>query len=127
MSSNTYGLNDEEYLELFRKQSQFLFRTMREMMIGAAEEKVHLDGWPHDVIWKMYESIKYDATEEARVIQKKKDPETYKEFSYETLLLPSHEEINGEIKSVSAKVDALVDYLAEVLKQPKDNLTKPVD
>ena len=129
MSINTYGLNSEQYLELFRKQSQFLFRTMREMMIGATEEKVHLDSWPHETIWKMYESIKYDTTEEARVLQKKQDPEGYKEYAYEPFLSPSHSELSEEIKIIGAKLDALTDscYLAELLNKDKDNLTDKVD
>ncbi len=127
MSINTYGMNDEQYLELFRKQSQFFFCTMREMIIGGIEEKVDLNNWPHEVIWKMYESIQYDVTEEARMIQKKEDPEGYKENVYEPLLMPSHVELSEEIAVVSIKLDALTDYLAELLNKSKDNLTDKVD
>lgn len=127
MSINTYGMDDEQYLQLFRKQSQFFFRTMREMIIGGIEEKVNLKDWPYEVIWKMYESVQYDVTEEVRMIQKKEDPEGYKENAYEPLLMPSHVELSEEIAVVSIKLDALTDYLAELLSKSKDDLTDKVD
>lgn len=127
MSINTYGMDDEQYLQLFRKQSQFFFRTMREMIIGGIEEKVNLKDWPYEVIWKMYESVQYDVTEEARSIQKKQDPEGYKEHEYEPLLMPSHMELSQEIGAVNIKLDALIDYLSELLNKSKDDLTDKVD
>jgi len=120
-------MNEEQYLQLFRKQSQFFFRTMREMIIGGIEEKVDLNNWPHEVIWKIYESIQYDVTEEARMIQKKQNPEEYKEYTYEPLLMPSHVELSEEIGVLSVKLDVLADCIAALLHQPKDNLTDKVD
>jgi hypothetical protein len=83
MSIDTYGLcaviDEDRYLEIFEDKARFLFITMRALVSVARENDVDLNGWPHDVIWKMYESITYDANieavDEARILQKTENPE----------------------------------------------------
>jgi len=75
MSIDTYGLDEDRYLKIFEDKARFLFVTMRSLVSVARENDVDLNGWPHDVIWKMYESITYDANDEARILQKTENPE----------------------------------------------------
>jgi hypothetical protein len=75
MSIDTYGLDEDRYLEIFEDKARFLFKTMRALVSVARENDVDLNSWPHDVIWRMYESVTYDANDEARILQKTENPE----------------------------------------------------
>jgi hypothetical protein len=86
MSIDTYGLDEDRYLEIFEEKSELLFITMRALIRVALENNVDLNGWPHDVIWRMYESVTYDANDEARILQKTQDPEKIAERAYD----PNH-------------------------------------
>jgi hypothetical protein len=101
MTVDTYGLKEEKYLEIFKDKSRLMYRTMREMVRMAKEENVDLNNWPHDVIWRMYESISYDANEEARVIQKEKNP-LDKAFEYD--FTPSRLDLMTELKAIKELV-----------------------
>ena len=122
MSIDTYGLDEDRYLEIFEEKSTFLFKTMRALIRASMDQNVDLNGWPHDVIWRMYESVTYDANDDARVIQKTEAPEKIQERSYDTLPIYSREDLMNEIKSVDAKVEALADYLAELVKVTTNGL-----
>ena len=116
MSIDTYGLDEDRYLEIFEDKARFLFTTMRALIRAAQEQNVDLNGWPHDVIWKMYESVTYDASDDARVIQKTEAPEKIAERSYDPITMFTRQDLMDEIKSVDAKVEALTDYLTELVK-----------
>lgn len=105
MTLDTYGMPEEQFLELFQERAQFHLRAMRMLIVASLEEKVDITGWPHDVIWKMFEAIAYDASDEARVMQKKVDPETVKERSYDPVFYPSNNEILDELKRIKALID----------------------
>ena len=122
MSLDTYGLDEDRYLEIFEDKATFLFKTMRALIRVSLEENVDLNGWPHDVIWKMYETVAYDANDEARIIQKTEAPEKIVERSYDSLTLYSRQDLMDEIKSVDAKVEGLADYLAELVKVTTNGL-----
>ena len=122
MSLDTYGLDEDRYLEIFEDKATFLFKTMRALIRVSLEENVDLNGWPHDVIWKMYETVAYDANDEARIIQKTEAPEKIVERSYDPLTLYSRQDLMDEIKSVDAKVEGLADYLAELVKVTTNGL-----
>lgn len=115
MTLDTYGLPEEQILELFQEHAQFHFRTMRAMIVASFEENVDINNWPHDVVWKMYESISYDVSDEARLIQKENNPDQIKVRSWDSG--PSRDELMEELKAVNAKVEALVDYLAEYFSE----------
>ncbi len=122
MSLDTYGLDEDRYLEIFEDKATFLFKTMRTLIRASLEENVDLNGWPHDVIWKMYETVAYDANDEARIIQKTEAPEKIVERSYDSLTLFSRQDLMDEIKSVDVKVEGLADYLAELVKVTTNGL-----
>ena len=74
MSIDTYGLDEDRYIEIFEDKARFLFRTMHALIRVSLEQNVNLDGWPHDIIWRMYESVTYNTNDAARVIQKTEAP-----------------------------------------------------
>ena len=100
MSLDTYGLDEDRYLEIFEDKATFLFKTMRALIRASLEENVDLNGWPHDVIWRMYETVAYEATNEARVIQQTEAPEKIVERSYDPLTLFSRQDLLDEIQSI---------------------------
>jgi hypothetical protein len=122
MSVDTYGLDEDRYLEIFEDKATLLFKTMRALIRVSLEQNVNLDGWPHDVIWKMYESVTYDASDDARVIQKTEAPEKIQERSYDTVTMYSRQDLMDTIQSVDAKVEGLADYLAELVKVTTNGL-----
>jgi hypothetical protein len=122
MSVDTYGLDEDRYLEIFEDKATFLFKTMRALIRVSLEENVNLDGWPHDIIWKMYESVTYDTNDAARVIQKTEAPEKIEERSYDLIPMYTSQDLMDEIKSVDAKVEGLADYLAELVKVTTNGL-----
>jgi hypothetical protein len=100
MSIDTYGLDEERYLEIFKDKATFLFKTMRALIRVSLEQNVDLNGWPHEVVWRMYESVTDDVNEEARIIQKTENPEKIKERSYDPITVFTKEDLMNEIKSV---------------------------
>jgi hypothetical protein len=100
MTVDTYGLAEDRYIEIFEEQARLAFRTMSAMIRVSVEEKVDLNGWPHDVIWRMYESITYDANDAARVVQKKESPDEILARSYDYDLGPSRQNLLDEIQAV---------------------------
>ena len=122
MSVDTYGLDEDRYLEIFEDKATLLFKTMRALIRVSLEENVNLDGWPHDIIWKMYESVTYDANDAARVIQKTEAPEKIEERSYDLIPMYTSQDLMDEITSVDAKVEGLADYLAELVKVTTNGL-----
>jgi len=100
MSIDTYGLDEDRYLEIFEEKSELLFKTMRALIRVSLEHNVDLNGWPHDVIWKMYESVAYDANDDARILQKTEDPEKIAERSYDGITVFTRQDLMDEIKSI---------------------------
>ena len=100
MSIDTYGLDEDRYLEIFEDKARFLFKTMRALVSVARENDVDLNGWPHDVIWKMYESVTYDANDEARILQKTENPEKIAERGYDPIAGFTRQDVMDELKSI---------------------------
>jgi len=100
MSIDTYGLDEDRYLQIFEDKARFLFKTMRALICVAQEHNVDLNGWPHDVIWRMYESVTYDTNDDARMIQKTENPEKIAERSYDGITVFTRQDLMDEIKSV---------------------------
>jgi hypothetical protein len=100
MSIDTYGLDEDRYLEIFEEKSELLFKTMRALIRVSLEHNVDLNGWPHDVIWRMYESVTYDANDEARILQKTQDPEKIAQRSYDGITVFTRQDLMDEIKSI---------------------------
>jgi hypothetical protein len=100
MSIDTYGLDEDRYLQIFEDKTRFFFKTMRAFICVAQEHNADLNRWPHDVIWRMYESVTYDANDDARMIQKTEGPEKIAERSYDGITVFTRQDLMDEIKSI---------------------------
>ena len=100
MSIDTYGLDEDRYIEIFEDKARFLFRTMHALIRVSLEQNVNLDGWPHDIIWRMYESVTYNTNDAARVIQKTEAPEKIEERSYDLTPMYTSQDLMNEMNLI---------------------------
>lgn len=124
MSIDTYGLPNEQYVKFFKDNVRFAARLYLDTCnilsaegVGNVDFKTALD---------MYQEAVYQTNDDCRRYQKVNNPEAIKDTDL-LGLYPSREELLAEIQSVNAKVEALTDYLAELVKTTTDGLTKLVD
>lgn len=125
MSIDTYGLPTEQYQEFFednvRFAAQLYLQTCNILTakgVGSVDFKTVLD---------MYQEAVYQTNDDCRRYQKANNPDALKQNDDMFSLSPTREELMAEIQSVNAKVEALTDYLAELVKTTTAGLTKLVD
>ena len=123
MSFDTYGLPEEKFLEYFSIQSRLILRSLKTLHAIAEEEDVKLGTFGSKFIWDILQEAAYGADDACRVQQKEADPDEIKRRSYDPLVTPTREEMMEEIQSLHAKVEALTDYLSNLVT----TLTKAVD
>ena len=123
MSFDTYGLPEEKFLEYFSSQSRLILRSLKALHVVAEEEGVSLNTLGSKFLWDVLQEAAYGADDACRVQQKEADPDEIKRRSYDPLITPTREEMMEEIQSLHAKVEALTDYLSNLIT----TLTKAVD
>ena len=113
MSIDTYGLSSEQYEEFFEDNVKFAVKLyvkacqiLKDNGAGAIDFKTTLD---------LYQEAIYGTNDDCRRYQKSNNPEALKDTDL-LGIYPSREELLAEIQSVNAKVEALTDYLAELVK-----------
>ena len=113
MSIDTYGLSSEQYEKFFEDNVEFAAKLyvkacqiLRDNGAGAIDFKTTLD---------LYQEAIYGTNDDCRRYQKSNNPEALKDTDL-LGIYPSREELLAEIQSVNAKVEALADYLAELVK-----------
>jgi hypothetical protein len=124
MSIDTYGLSSEQYEEFFEDNVEFAAKLyvkacqiLKNKGAGAIDFKTTLD---------LYQEAIYGTNEDCRRYQKINNPEAIKDNDIFGLS-PSREELMEEIKSVNAKVEALNDYVAELVAVTTKGLTGIAD
>ena len=124
MSIDTYGLSTEQYQEFFednvRFAAQLYLQTCNILTtkgVGSVDFKTVLD---------MYQEATYQTNDDCRRYQKVNNPEAIKDTDL-LGIYPSREELMEEIKSVSAKVEALTDYLSQLTMTMTSGLNSLVD
>ena len=110
---DTYGLSSEQYEEFFEDNIEFAAKLyvkacqiLKDNGAGAIDFKTTLD---------LYQEAIYGTNDDCRRYQKSNNPEALKDTDL-LGIYPSREELLAEIQSVNAKVEALADYLAELVK-----------
>jgi hypothetical protein len=110
---DTYGLSSEQYEEFFEDNVEFAAKLyvkacqiLKDNGAGAIDFKTTLD---------LYQEAIYGTNDDCRRYQKSNNPEALKDTDL-LGIYPSREELLAEIQSVNAKVEALADYLAELVK-----------
>jgi hypothetical protein len=114
MSIDTYGLTYEQYTEFFHKNvraSAKLYLDTCNIMaaegVGNADFKTVLD---------LHQEAVYTTNDDCRRYQRINNPEALKEATVEIFgITPTREELMAEVQSLSAKVDALTDYIANLV------------
>lgn len=102
-----YGITDEEYLEIFGKHAKKIIAALQKLEEVCYDSGFELRSFTDRFIWNLFQDITYDSDDEARLIQKKTDPDGYKEnWALESILSPSKEEIMDEIKAIRALLES---------------------
>ena len=121
---DTYGLSSEQYEEFFEDNVEFSAKLyvkacqiLKDKGAGAIDFKTTLD---------LYQEAIYGTNDDCRRYQKVNNPEAIKDNDIFGLS-PSREELMEEIKSVNAKVEALNDYVAELVAVTTKGLTGVAD
>jgi hypothetical protein len=124
MSIDTYGLSSEQYTQFFHKNVRFAAKLYLDTCniltgegVGNVDFKTVLD---------MYQEAVYASNEDCRRYQKSNNPEALKDNDIFGLT-PTREELMAEIQSVSAKVEALTDYVANLVTITSSGLNGIVD
>ena len=112
MSIDTYGLSSEQYTEFFHKNIRAAAKLYLDTCNILSSEGVgNVD---FKTVSEMYQEAVYTTNDDCRRYQKTNNPEAIKDNDIFGLS-PSREELMEEIKSVNAKVEALNDYVAELV------------
>lgn len=114
MSIDSYGLTNEQYAEFFHKNVRFAAKLYLDTCnilnaegVGNVDFKTVLD---------MYQEAVYTTNDDCRRYQKSNNPEALREATVEIFgITPTREELMAEVQSVNAKVEALTDYVANLV------------
>lgn len=112
MTLETYGLSEKEYLDILEKKSLFTLKAFSRFLKVSKDNSINLEHFTDKFIWDMFQEIIYSSDDEARIKQKEVAPEEVKRRQYDSVLIPSHEDLMGEVQSINAKVEALTDYIS---------------
>ncbi len=126
MSIDTYGLPTEQYVKFFKDNVRLAARLYLDTCnILSAEGVGNVD---FKTALEMFNDSVYATNDDCRRYQKANNPEALKQNDdIFAGLSTSREELMAEIQAVNTKVEALTDYLAELVKTTTDGLTKLVD
>jgi hypothetical protein len=121
MSIDNYGLGSEQYKEFFRKNVQLsaelyleTCKILNETGAGALDFKTILD---------LYQEAVYSTNDDCRRYQKNNNPDALKDNDLYVGLGPTREELLEEVQSVNSKVEALTDYISELVRLTSSGLT----
>ena len=124
MSIDTYGLPSEQYEEFFEDNIRFAAKLyLKACNILSIEGVGTID---FKTVSEMYQESVYATNDDCRRYQKSNNPEALKDNDIFGLT-PSREELMEEIQSVNAKVEALTDYIAELVKVTTKGFNDLVD
>lgn len=120
MSIDTYGLPAEQYAEFFQKNVRFAAKLYLDTCnILSAEGVGNVD---FKTVSEMYQEAVYATNDDCRRYQKANNPESIEKYDEIFSISPSREELMQQIQSVNAKVEALTDYIAELVKVTTNGL-----
>jgi hypothetical protein len=112
MSIDSYGLSSEQYTEFFHKNVRFAAKLYLDTCTILNEEGVgNID---FKTVLDMYQEAVYTANDDCRRYQKSNNPEALKDGDLYNIS-PTREEIMEEVQSVNAKVEALTDYIGNLV------------
>ena len=113
MSIDTYGLPSEQYEEFFEDNIRFAAKLYKRAHAILDEED--LGYLELKATHELFTDAVYATNDDCRKYQKANNPEAIKDTDLFGIY-PSREDMMEEIKAVSAKVEALTDYVTELVK-----------
>ena len=112
MSIDSYGLSSEQYTEFFHKNVRLAAKLYLDTCTILNEEGVgNID---FKTVLDMYQEAVYTSNDDCRRYQKSNNPEALKDGDLYNIS-PTREEIMEEVQSVNAKIDALTDYIGNLV------------
>jgi len=124
MSIDTYGLSSEQYTEFFHKNIRAAAKLYLDTCNILSSEGVgNVD---FKTVSEMYQEAVYTTNDDCRRYQKSNNPEALKDTD-PLGIYPSREELLAEIQAVNTKVEALNDYVAELVAVTTKGLTGIAD
>jgi hypothetical protein len=113
MSIDTYGLPSEQYEEFFEDNVRFAAQLyLKTCNIISAEGAGSVD---FKTVLDMYQEAVYATNDDCRKYQKTNNPEVIKNTDVFGVY-PSREDMMEEIKASGTQVEALTDYVTELVK-----------
>ena len=113
MSIDTYGLPSEQYEEFFEDNVRFAAQLyLKTCNIISAEGAGSVD---FKTVLDMYQEAVYATNDDCRKYQKTNNPEAIKNTDVFGVY-PSREDMMEEIKAIGTQVEALTDYVTELVK-----------
>lgn len=126
MSIDFYGLSTEQYEKFFEDNVRFnakLYLLTCNILSGEGINNVDFK-----TILDIYQEAVYTTNDDCRRYQRTNNPDALKEATVEIFgITPTREELMAEVQLLSAKVDALADYLGKLVETTTQGLTKLVD
>jgi len=113
MSIDTYGLPSEQYEEFFEDNIRFAAKLYKRAHAILDEED--LGYLELKATHELFTDAVYATNDDCRKYQKANNPEAIKDTDLFGIY-PSREDMMEEIKAVSAKVEALTEYVTELVK-----------
>ena len=112
MSIDTYGLSSEQYTKFFHKNIRAAAKLYLDTCNILSSEGVgNVD---FKTVSEMYQEAVYTTNDDCRRYQKSNNPEALKDTDL-LGIYPSREELLAEIQAVNIKVEAVNDYVAELV------------
>lgn len=127
MAFDSYGLSPDEFKKIVLKETEALTELFLAIQLRAETKGLKFDRYTDKLLWDFFQEVGYRAEDVARIHQKKNDPEAIKEHSYDYGVIPTREEMMGEIKSLHAKIESLTDYVGNLATVVSAGLTNLVD
>lgn len=113
MSIDTYGLPSEQYEEFFEDNVRFAAQLyLKTCNIISAEGAGNVD---FKTVLDMYQEAVYATNDDCRKYQKVNNPEAIKNTDVFGVY-PSREDMMEEIKAISTQVEALTEYVTDLVK-----------
>lgn len=107
MTLDTCGIPEDQFMEIFAEKAKFLGRLL--LVFHPSGSSVIRD---EKIAWEMFQECVYATEDAARKIV---DPKG-KDDPLSLNIYVSREAMMEEIKSTNAKVEALADYVAQLVK-----------
>ena len=128
MSLDNYGLEFDCYKKLFVEEAARLLCLYFEFdrSINETSEKLGCSKPSEKTKYDLFNDVLYATNDDARKLQRKEDPDRFKEETIE-FVSPTRTELKEKMDSLSSQIEELTCYVGHLATITKANLTNLVD